>query len=354
MAAVPPVAKAAAPAPAPAPAPVAKVSGPASTNTNLNTFSTGVLGTKFKKGNTWDVAPADWQNKKVGTDTARKIAGKAAGYKDITYTNYDLQTLKADGFPQDSIPTLADKYKIGKTARVYAKTVPELDKMEPEFQKAVDTYRTAKLQPMVAEKKAANQKEWNAMTAGISGKTKAELDGLTQEYLKKKAELEKQLEAAFKAQTKQLVINKQWETKDKYKEYLATSRLAKPGVKAPEGPAKPINLSGALDAAGRPIINSIKVGQTRKRHRFIHLLVTPGTKPSEKDEWYGEGNAPQPFTTSSENDDPWVGVNVPPLSPVRGPKPSNTPPGSPTINSPPESPTAGGGKRKTKRNPRRR
>ena len=247
-------------------------------NTNLNTFSTGVLGTKFKKGDTWDVGPADWTHEKVGLDTSRKIAGKAAGSKDITYMNYDLATLKAEGFPQDSIATLDDKYKIGKTARIYAKTIPELDKMEPEFQKAVDAYRTAQLKPMLAEKKAANQKEWNKMTSGISGQTKAELDGLTQEYLKKKAALEKELEAAFKAQTKQLVINKQWETQDKYTEYLKTSRLAKPGVKAPEVPAKPINLSGALDAAGRPIIKSIKVGQTRKRHRFIHLLVKPGTQ----------------------------------------------------------------------------
>lgn len=356
MAAVPPPAKAAIPAPA------AKVSVPTPSSTNLNTFSTGVLGTKFKKGDTWDVGAADWTHKKIGIDNSRKIAGKAAGFKDITYMNYDLATLKAKGFPQDSIATLDDKYKIGKTARIYAKTIPELDKIEPEFQKAVDAHRTAQLKPMLAEKKTANQKEWNKMTAGVSGQTKAELDGLTQEYLKKKAALEKELEAAFKAQTKQLVINKQWETQDKYKEYLATSRLVKPGIKKPEGEKRDVNLSGALDAAGRPIINSIKVGQTRKRHRFIHLLVIPGQtaaptpaapNPASQGEWYGEGNAPQaqPRPTHLENDDPWAGVAINPDA-LGGlavtPKPPTGPPPPSPIGPP------SGGKRKTKRKPRRR
>jgi hypothetical protein len=329
MAAVPPPAKAAIPAPA------AKVSGPTPSSTNLNTFSTGVLGTKFKKGDTWDVGAADWEHEKVGIDNSRKIAGKAAGSKDITYMNYDLATLKADGFPQDSIATLDDKYKIGKTARIYAKTIPELDKIEPEFQKAVDAHRTAQLKPMLAKKKEANQKEWNKMTAGVSGQTKAELDGLTQEYLKKKAALEKELEAAFKAQTKQLVINKQWETQDKYKEYLATSRLVKPGVKEPEGKRGDVNLSGALDAAGRPIINSIKVGQTRKRHRFIHLLVIPGQTAAPTPA------APNPASQGELQPQPPPGPPPPPDAPPPQPQPQPQPQPS-------------GGKRKTKRKPRRR
>jgi hypothetical protein len=98
---------------------------PAAEVTNLNTFSTGVMGTKFKKGDTWIVGPADWQNKKVGINTPQKLVGKPAAFKDITYINYDLEALKGDGFPKDSIKTLNDKYKIGKTARLYAKTAPQ-------------------------------------------------------------------------------------------------------------------------------------------------------------------------------------------------------------------------------------
>lgn len=371
MAAVPPAAKVPT-TPAPA-APVAKVSGPAPSNTNLNTFSTGVLGTKFKKGDTWDVGPADWTHEKVGLDTSRKIAGKAAGSKDITYMNYDLATLKAEGFPQDSIATLDDKYKIGKTARIYAKTIPELEKMEPEFQKAVDAYRTAQLKPMLAEKKAANQKEWNSMTSGISVQTKAELDGLTQEYLKKKADLEKKLEAAFKAQTKQLVINKQWETQDKYRQYVSSPRLAKPGVKVPEGAKGTVSLSGALDAAGQPIINSIKIPSTRKRHRFIHLLVKPGDTvvpaPAASVDTRTPENialaAAQAKLAASEAALKGVaaagapGAPGPPLLkplqlPPRSPGPLDSPPASP-LPPPPQPPllaraSAGGSrKRKTKR-----
>lgn len=341
MAAVPPPAKAAIPA----------------ANTNLNTFSTGVFGTKFKKGDTWVVGPADWTNNKFDIDPSRTIDGKDDLYKDITYMNYDLATLEAEGFPQDSIATLADKYKIGKTARIYAKKGPELNKMILEFQKAVDTHRTAQLKPMLAKKKAANQKEWNTMTSGISEQAKAELEALTQVYLKKKEALEKELEAAFKAQKKQLIINKQLDTKDKYeKEYLKISRLSKPGVKKPEGNRGGINLSGALDEVGRPIINSIKVGQTRKRHRFIHLLVKPGTQVNPP-VWHGDGNGPTSVSTHSENDDPWSKVTdhnpsaLSKLAPGAYSQPrlwDESPPSSPRSDS-----GQGGGKnRKTKRKPR--
>ena len=283
------------PGPPPASPPASPIPG-----TNLNAFSTGILGIKFKKGNTWNVAPAGSNIRKLGLNTERKITKKAPLYRTIQYTNYKLDEIKKNGFPSEDLSLLGDNYKNkNKMARIYSDTVPGLDKMESEFQKAVNTFRTAQLKPELDKKKAANKKEWNNMTKDLSIKTKAELDAMTQEYRKKKAELEKQLEAAFKVQREHFIINKQWETKGKYNEYLTTTRSFKPGVKDPSSKVETLNsLKDVLEITGRPIINSVKVGTTRRKHRFLHFLRPRGA-PTRRGSDNVELGAESPVSSSA-------------------------------------------------------
>jgi len=342
---------------------------PPAKETNLNVFSTGILGTKFKKGNTWNVAPAGSKTGDLGENTDRKTYKKASIFKTIDYTNYNLDGIKGDGFPSEDLSLLNDKYKkTGQKARIYSDSVAGLKKMESEFQKAVDTFRTAQLKPELDKKKATNKKEWNAMTKDLSIKTKTELDSMSQEYLKKKAELEKQLEAAFKAQREQFIINKGWDTKDKYKEYLTTTRSFKPGVKEPPLNKKKLDLKGALESAGRPIINGVKVGTTRRKHRFISLLrprdVTP-PPPSSYEISSGTGKNDYANVKRAQLKEPLIQQETPRYEPPSLPSaaaavtkqesPNYEPPSLPTaaaavtkpltIRIPP----SGGGNHKTKR-----
>jgi len=282
------------------------------------------------------VAPAGSKTGDLGENTDRKIYKKASIFKTIDYTNYNLDGIKGDGFPSEDLSLLNDKYKkTGQKARIYSDSVAGLKKMESEFQKAVDTFRTAQLKPELDKKKATNKKEWNAMTKDLSIKTKTELDSMSQEYLKKKAELEKQLEAAFKLQREHFIINKQWETKDKYKEYLNTTRSFKPGVKDPSSKGEKLNnLKDVLERTGRPIINSVKVGTTRRKHRFIHFL------------------RPRAAPTRRGSDNVELGDGSPtPTPPLGGPPPTPTPPLGGPAASPLRIriPRPSGGKRKTKR-----
>ena len=246
------------------------------------------------------MAPAGSNIRKLGLNTERKITKKAPLYRTIQYTNYKLDEIKKNGFPSEDLSLLGDNYKNkNKMARIYSDTVPGLDKMESEFQKAVNTFRTAQLKPELDKKKAANKKEWNNMTKDLSIKTKAELDAMTQEYRKKKAELEKQLEAAFKVQREHFIINKQWETKGKYNEYLTTTRSFKPGVKDPSSKVETLNsLKDVLEITGRPIINSVKVGTTRRKHRFLHFLRPRGA-PTRRGSDNVELGARSPVSSSA-------------------------------------------------------
>ena len=246
------------------------------------------------------MAPAGSNIRKLGLNTERKITKKAPLYRTIQYTNYKLDEIKKNGFPSEDLSLLGDNYKNkNKMARIYSDTVPGLDKMESEFQKAVNTFRTAQLKPELDKKKAANKKEWNNMTKDLSIKTKAELDAMTQEYRKKKAELEKQLEAAFKVQREHFIINKQWETKGKYNEYLTTTRSFKPGVKDPSSKEEKLkSLTDVLEITGRPIINSVKVGTTRRKHRFLHFLRPRGA-PTRRGSDNVELGARSPVSSSA-------------------------------------------------------
>ena len=312
-------------------APAAKIAGPLPP---LDSFSAGLLGTKFKKGDTWDESPTGWVEGAASIDKARQLQGKIAPYMDISYTNYDLDSLKEDDFPQTTIPTIADKYKIKKGARIYAKTAPELDTRKIEFQKAVDAQRTAQLTPLLAKKKGDEQAAWNELTKEVDAKTQAELASMKDAYLKKKSELEKQLEAAYKAQTKQLVINKQH---NKYSGYQI------PGTKQPKDPrgnASDQTLIGSMDSIGRPIINSIKIPSTRKKHRFRDLLSMP----------LKTGLA---IRTPSQTTDAPPSPDVPP-SPEAPQTPDTSQTPDAALPQPVITQSAGSKKRNTKRKPRRR
>ena len=308
--------------------PAAKIAGPLPP---LDSFSAGLLGTKFKKGDTWDESPTDWAEGAASIDKSRQLQGKIAPYIDISYTNYDLDSLKTDDFPQTTIPTIGDKYKVKKSARIYAKTAPELDTRKIEFQKVVDAQRTAQLTPLLSKKKGDEQAALNELTKEVDAKTQAELASMKDAYLKKKSELEKQLEAAYKAQTKQLVINKQH---NKYSGYQI------PGTKQPKDPrgdASDQTLIGSMDGIGRPIINSIKIPSTRKRHRFRDLLSMPlAIRTPAAPATPATPVAP----TAPVPDAPVPDVPAAPTAPV--------PAAEPVVQQ-----TAGSKKRKTKRKPRR-
>jgi hypothetical protein len=294
--------------------------------TDLHTFSTGwPTATSFKRDDNWifNPVPDNLPIDTIRTDNKRRLAGRPFYYEDITYTDYILEGVPITQY--DTLESLPDTYKTKPKARIFAKTYNALATTKVEFQQAVNTFRTKRLKELIAEKKAANQKEWNSMTSGISGQTKAELDGLTQEYLKKKADLEKKLEAAFKAQTKQLVINKQWETQDKYRQYVSSPRLAKPGVKVPDGDKGTVSLSGALDAAGQPIINSIKIPSTRKRHRFRDLIVKPGAAGAAALPGAPAGAAPAGAGAAPAGDPGAAGAAPVPVPPAPNPAPGAPP-----------------------------
>lgn len=323
-------------------APAAKIAGPLPP---LDSFSAGLLGTKFKKGDTWDESPTGWVEGAASIDKARQLQGKIAPYIDISYTNYDLDSLKKDDFPQTTIPTIGDKYKVKKGARIYAKTAPELDTRKIEFQKAVDAQRTAQLTPLLAKKKGDEQAAWNELTKELDAKTQMELASMKDAYLKKKSELEKQLEDAYKAQTKQLVINKQH---NKYSGYQI------PGTKQPKDPrgnASDQTLIGSMDSIGRPIINSIKIPSTRKKHRFRDLLSMPLKTGLTI-------RTPQQTTDAPPSPDVQQTPDTPPSPDVPQPtdaaQPADVPQATNGAQPPNPIQTAGSKKRSTKRKPRRR
>lgn len=340
---------------------MAAVSAPAAAN-DLDTLKVGLLGS-LKKGVNWQPPPLPPDENPLvpmtrgiaDTRAANPLTKGKETYANRLYTDYKIDQVEKAGFKNaaenpivsiDQVPTEE------KPARFYGKIPADALKTFDSFQTSLKDLRRSQFTKKLAVKQAANKKSWNALQKGLTTQTQAELDAMTKIYVDKKDELQKRLQATFEEQKRQFLINREHNVQGAVTKYMAEDpKRIRPKLAGPSGPRADVNLPGALEKEGVSVISSLpKARETRKRHRFIHLLVMPGAKPPEKDEWYGEGNAAQPFTTSSENDDPWAGVNVPPLPPVPGAKVSNTPPGSPTLSTP--TPPAGGGKRKTKRKPR--
>jgi len=243
----------------------------------------GVLGS-LKKGEDWQLPPLPSGEpalspgrQGVANTPARKGKGKEV-FTNKEFTDYLVEKAETDNFKDASgaaIVTLEQVPTEKKAGRFYGKTSKNALKTANSFMSSLKDLRKTNFTKRLGKKKEKNQKEWNSLTAGISADTRVQLDAMTKEYEAKKAELDRRLEEAFKAQTKQLVINKQHETQNVYKTYTASKPNTKITVKPPEGEKKEIRLGETLNAVGNPIIESIKVGATRKKHRFIDYLVLP-------------------------------------------------------------------------------
>jgi hypothetical protein len=245
----------------------------ASTKALPKTFSTGFGGTKFKEGDNWeaDVSTTPIDPRSSFDDPQRSLAGKVSSYKIIEYTDYDLEKIGLDEFKESVLSTSIDpKYKIPKRARIYVTKTTEFLTKIPEFQKAVDSTRSAELKVEMDKYKRKKQEAWSELAKDVNGKTQADLTIMKDTYLRKKAQLERDLELAYEAQKKQFIINKEY---NKHNVYLI------PGTKLPAQPRLDVDsktLVRTLDEIGTPIISSIKIPSTRKRHRFRDLIVKPG------------------------------------------------------------------------------
>lgn len=336
---------------------------------DLDTLKVGLLGS-LKKGVNWQPPPVppDENPLAIGkrgvadTRAADPLKKGKQVYANRLFTEYQIDQAGLKDAAGNPIVTIDQVPKEEKPARFYGKTAEDALKTFDSFQTSLKDLRRSQFAKKLATKQGANKKVWNSLQKGLTAETQAELDAMTKIYAQKKDELQKRLQATFEEQKKQFLINRQHNTQGAVTQYMAEDpNRTPPKLAGPSGPRADVNLPGALERTGLSVIGNLpKARETRKRHRFMHLLVKPGT-PVKPPEWYGEGNAQQPSPTYSENDDPWAGVEINPdalkglaVSAAPVAKPAGPPPGAPPPNSPLPPLASGGGKRKTKRKPRRR
>ena len=326
-----------------APPAVAKPAVAAPVKNELNTLKVGVFGS-LKKGENWQPYPPDPPNepkfklKNMGIATSQ-APGKQV-YANLEYTNYDVGAAEQADFKDASrnpIVTIDQVPALKKQGRFYGRTQNDPAKTHASFQTALHTFRKTQFTEKLAKKKAANKAELNARQKQITKGTQSELDEMTKVYTAKKTELQAKLEETFRRHKQKVLDNKVADKKyDKAPHDLLANDLQKEGDEVIKTLAKP--------------------RETRRRHRFIHLLVKPGTQVNPP-VWHGDGNGPTSVSTHSENDDPWSKVTdhnpsaLSKLAPGAYSQPrlwDESPPSSPRSDS-----GQGGGKnRKTKRKPR--
>ena len=344
----------------------------------LNTLKVGVFGS-LKKGENWQPYPPDPPNepkftlKNMGIATSQ-APGKQA-YANLEYTNYDVGAAEQADFKDASgnqIVTI-DQVPITKQGRFYGRTQTDPAKTHASFQTALYTFRKTQFTEKLAKKKAANKAALNARQKQITTGTQSELDEMTKVYTAKKTELQAKLEETFKEHKKKVLDNKEQVADKKYD-------------KAPH-----VLLTNDLQTAGEGVIGGLlKPRETRRRHRFMHLLVKPGDAvvPAAADvvDTRTPENialaAAQARAAASEEavklaraGAPGAGAGAPGagaggpgagatlLSPLKRPQPQPQPPSPPSspssplspgaLYSPPPSPGGGSRKRKTKRKHRR-
>lgn len=230
----------------------------------LNTLKVGVFGS-LKKGENWQPYPPDPPNepkftlKNMGIATSQ-APGKQA-YANMEYTNYDVGAAEQADFKDASgnqIVTI-DQVPITKQGRFYGRTQTDPAKTHASFQTALYTFRKTQFTEKLAKKKAANKAALNARQKQITTGTQSELDEMTKVYTAKKTELQAKLEETFKEHKKKVLDNKEQVADKKYD-------------KAPH-----VLLTNDLQTAGEGVIGGLlKPRETRRRHRFMHLLVKPG------------------------------------------------------------------------------
>jgi len=230
----------------------------------LSTLKVGVFGS-LKKGENWQPYPPDPPNEppfKLGnTSVAQKRAPGKQVYSNMEYTNYDVDAVPADFKDANGNPiaTIDQVTPLKKQARFYGKTQNDPAKIHASFQTALKDFRKKQFTPKLAAKKAANKAVLNVRQKEITTGTQSELDEMTKVYTAKKTELQAELERTFKEHKKKVLDNKEQVA---YKTY----------DKAPRD-----LLAEDLQTAGKVVIGSLpKPRATRRRHRFMHLLVKPG------------------------------------------------------------------------------
>ena len=360
-------------------APAAKVAAaPVQAPDDLDTLKVGLLGS-LKKGVNWQPPPVppDENPLAIGkrgvadTRAADPLKKGKQVYANRLFTEYQIDQAGLKDAAGNPIVTIDQVPKQEKPARFYGKTAEDAVKTFDSFQTSLKDLRRSQFTKKLANKQGANKKVWNSLQKGLTAETQAELDAMTKIYAQKKDELQKRLQATFEEQKKQFLINRQHNTQGAVTQYIAEDpNRTPPKLAGPSGPRADVNLPGALERTGLNVIGSLpKARETRKRHRFIHLLVKPGTqadssKPVAKPaEWYGNGDGnsqpqfPLEYSSDDENQSAaykaMAPIIIPPSGEGQPPSPSETPPGSP-LGTPTPTPTPHGGKRKTKRKPRRR
>jgi hypothetical protein len=219
----------------------------------------------LKKGENWQPYPPNPPNEppfKLGnTSVALKRAPGKQVYSNMEYTNYDVGAVPAD-FKDASgnpIATIDQVPASKKQARFYGKTQNDPAKIHASFQTALKDFRKTQFTVKLASKKAANKAAFNVRQKEITTGTQSELDEMTKVYTAKKTELQAELERTFKEHKKKVLDNKEQVA---YKTY----------DKAPRD-----LLAEDLQTAGKVVIGSLpKPRETRRRRRFMHLLVKPG------------------------------------------------------------------------------
>ena len=231
----------------------------------LNTLKVGVFGS-LKKGENWQAAASIPPNEppfKLGNFHAamNRPPGKEV-YRNLEYTNYDVDAVPADFKDATSgqlIVTIDQVPALKKQGRFYGRTQTDPAKTHASFQTALHTFRKTQFTEKLAKKKAANKAALTARQTQITTGTQSELDEMTKVYTAKKTELQRELEKTFKEHKAKVLANKEKVADKQYD-------------KAPH-----VLLTKDLQTAGEVVIGSLlKPRETRRRHRFMHLLVKPG------------------------------------------------------------------------------
>jgi len=246
-------------------APPALVAQPAAPVKNeLSTLKVGIMGS-LKKGENWQPYPPNPPNEplfKLGNmGIAQKRKPGKQTYADMGYTNYDVDAVPADfkDATGNPIATIDQVTPLKKQARFYGKTQNDPAKIHASFQTALKDFRKTQFTVKLASKKAANKAALNIRQKEITTGTQSELDEMTKVYTAKKTELQAELERTFKEHKQRVLDNKEQVA---YKRY----------DKAPRD-----LLAEDLQTAGKVVIGSLpKPRETRRRRRFMHLLVKPG------------------------------------------------------------------------------
>ena len=251
-------------------APPAVVAQPAASVKNeLSTLKVGVFGS-LKKGENWQPYPPNPPNEppfKLGnTSVAQKRAPGKQVYSNMEYTNYDVDAVPADfkDATGNPIATIDQVTPLKKQARFYGKTQNDPAKIQASFQTSLKDFRKKQFTVKLAAKKTANKAALNVRQKEITTGTQSELDEMTKVYTAKKTGLQRELEKKFKEHKQRVLDNK---------EQVAYKRYDKPPYDKPPRDL----LAEDLQKAGEGVIGDLlKPRATRRRHRFIHLLVKPG------------------------------------------------------------------------------